>query len=167
MSSPNLCFVGLSRYFTEKVSMQLSEILALFYASVDKLIEFELLDSRKFEDVCGKDFLEATEKKILKRVANYENTVISIDCSRLNSEANLKSIKNNCVVLFLDMDFELYNQILAEELKLSQDVIFINKTLFDDRRRLCLDNADIVIKCDSNNADFEAKKIGHQLENLY
>ena len=166
METPNFCFVSLSRYFTEKVCEKLSKSLELFYANADVLIDFELMDTKKFEDLCGKDTLESIEKKILGRACKYENTLISLDSKRLVNEENLSIIKKNCIVFYLELSLDRYKLALSEELGLSEDLITIPQDLFDNRNARAKEVSDIVIDCKDIEIDALVKKITDNLKDM-
>lgn len=166
MDTPNFCFVSLSRYFTEKVCEKLANSLELFYANADMLIDFELMDTKKFEDICGKDTLDNIEKKILNRACKYENTLLSLDSKRIVNEDNLRIVKKNCIVFYLELPLDRYREQLSEELGLSNDLITIPNNLYSDRNEKAKNVADIVIECKNISIDVLVKKIAENLKGM-
>ena len=48
MPKSNICVIGLSKLFADEVCKQLSVRLDMFYANVQDILEYELVDSIRF-----------------------------------------------------------------------------------------------------------------------
>ena len=108
MPKANICLIGLSNQFVDQFGLGLSKKLDMFYANVQKIIEFELLDMHKMEEVCGKDYLEKKETSIIKRICTYENTILNVEYQLLNSDINFEILKNACIIVYLKIDKNRY-----------------------------------------------------------
>ena len=146
MSKSNICIVGLSKQFIDEVCRQLSNKLDMFYANVQEIIEFELMDLAKVEEICGVEYLLKEEKSIIRRVCTYENTLINIEYSSLNNESTLDIVKHNCLLIYLRLDS---NRFIAEQNReaLSDNIKLINQDVFSDRDFICNKVADLTIDC--------------------
>lgn len=146
MSKANICLIGLSNQFVDKYSLELSKKLDMFYANVGQIIQFELFDMNKMEEICGKEYLDKKESSILKRVCTYENTIVNTEFYLLNSENNYKFVKENCLIIYLKIGLERYKNELEKE-NISSSAKELNLDLFKDRDFICTKKADIVVNC--------------------
>lgn len=143
MPKLNICVVGLARDFTDKVCADLASGLELYYANVEKILEFELFDQENMEKVCGKDYLLREEKSIIKRLCSYEDTLINLNYFNLNNEEILGIVKEHCLLIYLHMSEVRF----LEELEKSSANNVFDSALFCDRDKLCREEADIVVDC--------------------
>ncbi len=146
MPKANICLVGLSNQFVDKNALELSKKLDMFYANASEIIQFELFDISRMEEMCGKDYLERKETAILKRICTYENTIINIEYQLLNTETNYKFIKENCLIIYLKLSLNRYKKEILEE-RMSDSAKSLNIDLFKDRDFICSKKADIVVDC--------------------
>lgn len=146
MPKANICLVGLSNQFVDKNALELSKKLDMFYANASEIIQFELFDISRMEEMCGKDYLERKETAVLKRICTYENTIINIEYQLLNTETNYKFIKENCLIIYLKLSLSRFKKELLEE-HMSDSAKSLNIDLFKDRDFICSKKADIVVDC--------------------
>lgn len=146
MPKANICLVGLSNQFVDKNALELSKKLDMFYANASEIIQFELFDISRMEEMCGKDYLERKETAVLKRICTYENTIINIEYQLLNTETNYKFIKENCLIIYLKLSLNRYKKEVLEE-RMSDSAKSLNIDLFKDRDFICSKKADIVVDC--------------------
>ena len=152
MPKSNLCVIGLTKMFTDDVCKQLSIRVDMFYANIEHVLEYELIDAMKVETVCGKEYLLKEEMSIIKRICTYEDTIINMDFANLNNETNLKNIKDNCLVLYLRLSHDKYGIELSKENQ-SFTSHQLNMDLYEDRDIICSKVCDVVVDCDNNNID--------------
>lgn len=141
MPKLNVCVVGLAKDLTDNVCIELANEMGLYYANVEKILEFELFDQENIEKLCGKDYLLKEEKLIIQRLCTYEETLINLNYFNLNNDDILNTIKKHCLLIYLHMSEDRFN--LEIEKKSENNVI--NRTLFLDRDKICRDLADIVV----------------------
>lgn len=146
MPKANICLVGLSNQFVDKNALELSKKLDMFYANASEIIQFELFDISRMEEMCGKDYLERKETAVLKRICTYENTIINIEYQLLNTETNYKFIKESCLIIYLKLSLNRYKKEILEE-RMSDSAKSLNIDLFKDRDFICSKKADIVVDC--------------------
>lgn len=144
MAKTNLCIVALSKQFADNVCKQLSSKLDMFYADIEEIFAYDLIDIGKVEKVCGIDYLEKEKKSIIKRVCGYENTLVNIDYILLNNEEILNIIKSTCVIVYLQMNSENYN-VQQQNENLSNNMISINNDVFNERDILLCTESDIIV----------------------
>jgi shikimate kinase len=118
----------------------------LFYANIEEIFAYDLMDVGKIEEVCGIDYLNKEEKSIVKRVCGYENTLINIDYALLNNDEILEIVKKQCLIVYLGLNQNRFEQEQKNEL-ISANLMSINKEVFSDRDFLCRNISDITIDC--------------------
>lgn len=147
MSKANICIIGLSKTFTDKVCKQLSMRMEMYYANVQDILEFELMDLERVEKVCGPEYVLKEERSIIKRVCSYDNTIINVDYSSLNNDVNLEVITENCLLIYVRLDEMRFLQELETE-GLTINVMQLKKDLYQDRDFICQKFSDITVDCD-------------------
>ena len=138
----NICIIGLIPEFTSQVSMALAEKLEMFYANVDDLIEFELMDKRKFEEVCGTEYLIQEEKSIVRKICSYENTLLTLKYSVLNNEENIRNIRDNCLLIYIRFDKKNYDLVVKRE-----NSEILDEEVYNDRDFICKNISEFTISC--------------------
>ena len=158
MDKANLFVLGLSKLFTDEVCRELSESLEMFYANVQEILEFELMDLMEVESICGVDYLLKQELSIVRRISSYDNTIINGKLSALNHDKTYESVKQNCLIIYLQQDqAALQNAYEKEELSESQSNI--NNDLFEDRDKLACAFSDVVVNVANLNVADATKKV--------
>ena len=146
MAKVNICVIGLSKQFTDDVCKQLSIKMDMFYANVQEILEFELMDIERVEQVCGVDYVQKEERSIIRRLCTYDNTLINLDYSCLNNESNLEVVRDNCLIIYIKLDEKRFIKEQDKE-NITNNVKEINRDLFHDRDFLCSNFADISVDC--------------------
>ena len=106
------------------------------------------------------------EKKKIKTVSSFENTIITTNFNSLNNNANVKTIKATSIIIFL-------NQSQSECMKdfskqgLSKDELKIEKSVFEDRVDFCKKICDIEINTKKYKFEKILSLIMQELENYY
>lgn len=143
----NICIVGLSNDFTKTIAKQLADRLDFFYADVNDLLKYDLIDIADAERKSSKAYILKLESSKVKTVASYENTVFTVDYSSLVNGNNYEHILNQTVIVFL----KLSKQKLTERLDM-QHATPAEKTLelsvFEDRNALIskICNATVLVR---------------------
>lgn len=146
MSKSSICLIGLSSHFVDKYALELSKKLDMYYANASEIIQFELFDKNRMEEVCGKEYLEKKESSILRRICTYENTVINVEYQLLNNDVNYKFAKENCLIIYLKVNLDRYKKEILDD-NLSDSAKMLNLELFKDRDFICEKKADVVVDC--------------------
>lgn len=150
----NLCIIGLARDLLKDVAYQLSLKLDMFYADVNDLLQFELVNIDDVIDKCGAPYVAKLEGKKVKTVATFDNTVYTMEFATLNANMEEKAIKENAILIFLDVP-----KIHCKEKK-SSSLHKINNLMLKDRKRICEECCDIKVSC-------RKLEIDHILHNIY
>ena len=139
----NIAIIGLVGNFKKNVAKALADKLELFFADVNDIMEFNLINANMIEHV-GQDYFDKNETKTVKLLASYENTIITLNFSTLNKSNNHKLLSENCIMIYLRLsfnDFQLLNKIENYGALNS-----INKKMYKDRDALLTKMSDIVIE---------------------
>lgn len=164
MSKGNICIIGLSKQFTDYVGRQLSMRMDMFYANIQEILEFELMNINEVEEVCGLDYLQREESSIIGRVCSYDNTLVCMEYSYLNDDNILNIVKENCLIIYLHLDEKRYLKELANE-NMSESEKKLNVDIMQDRDFLCKGLSDITIECGNlQNNDLIDNVIEHILK---
>lgn len=165
MPKLNICIVGLAKDLTDEVCSKLSTELELYYANVQKILEFELFDYENIEKICGSEYLAREEKSVVRRLCTYEDTLINLNYFILNDDDVLKFIKDHCLLIYLHMT---YNRFVEENKYSANDNRkTLENLLFEDRDKICSMEADIVVDCKEDNVDEIYKKVSSHIINYY
>ena len=148
MPKANICLIGLSNQFIDKYALELSKKLDMFYANAEKIIQFELFDMNRMEEICGKEYLEKKESSVLKHICTYENTLINVDYKLLNNDTNYKNIKESCLIIYLRINLDRYIKEIEKD-NYSDSAKNLNIDLFKDRDFICCKKADMVVQCEN------------------
>jgi shikimate kinase len=148
MSKKNLCVIGLSKQFTDNICKQLASKLDMFYANIEEIFAYDLMDVGKIEEVCGIDYLKKEKKSIIKRVCSYENTLINIDYAMLNDDETYEIVNENCLLIYLAID-ELRFVCEQKNEMVSSNLTSINQEVFGDRDFVCKNMSDLVLECEN------------------
>lgn len=158
MDKANLFVLGLSKLFTDKVCRELAESLEMFYANVQEILEFELMDLMEVESVCGVDYLLKQELSIVRRVSTYDNTIVNGQLSALNHDKTYESVKQNCLIIYLQQDKDsIMND--CEKEGLSESHLSINDDLFEDRDSLASAFSDVIVNVANLDISHATKKV--------
>ncbi len=166
MPKSNLCIIGLSKQFVDDICKQLSDRLEMYYANVEQIMEFELMDLHKVEEICGKEYLLKEEISIIKRVSSYENTLLNVEYSHLNNESSLLAIRENCLLIYLRLTSARFDKEQSRE-NVSENVRKINKDVMEDRDFICKNISDVTINCGNHSDSDLIDKIIEQIVEYY
>ena len=96
---PNLVVVGVEYEFNKKLCIYLADKLDMFFVDVKELIEYDLVNSKEALLRCGKEYIEKEERKTVRNVSEYENTVVNIPYDLFVN--NRDFFKNNNINIFI------------------------------------------------------------------
>lgn len=166
MAKTNLCIIGLTKLFTDEICRQLSSALEMFYANIDELLEYELQDKNKIEEVCGREYLVKEELSVVKRACSFDNTVINIDYANLNNETALKYVKESCLIIYLRLNKDNFKKEISRDGQ-SFNQMIISNDLFEDRDLICSKITDIVVDIADININSALNNINEKILEYY
>lgn len=157
----NIFLLGLSPAITKSIAYALSIDLDMFYADVNELLKFDLIDIARAVDQCGVEYVEKLEAKQVKNVASYDNTVFTMNFATFNANKHAPWIKDNSIVVFLDLPKRFC-------VASGQDAIHkIDQLLYKDRQIICKEYADIYVKSVDDDQQRILKDICQKIQEAY
>ncbi len=162
----NICIFGLVKDYTCKVAKKVADKFEMFFADIDALIEFDLINTNMVVDICGKEYLEKQERKKIKQVATFENTLLSLRFALLNDESNMNVLKEHCLMIYLKLDLETYEKKISRSKKDKLNKI-INLSVFDERNELLEEKADLIIDCSGLDLNKSANLVKEKILGYY
>ena len=136
----------------------------MYYANVQKILDYEL-NTEDMEKICGKDYLMRKQKSVIKRICEYEDSIINIDYSLLNNPDIYSIIKNSALIIYVHIDKDKYICEIDKE-KITNNLKMISTDLYEDRSAILKSIADININyIDDENQLYE--QIAIELMNYF
>ncbi len=149
----NICIIGLARDLTKQVAYQMSLQLDMFYADVNDLLQFELTNIDDVIAKCGTRYMEELERKKVRNVATFDNTVFTMSFATYQANAMDEKLRNHAITIFLDVPQQYY------KIQENSSLYAINKLLNKDRRIICEKNCDITVRCRKIELDHIVKQL--------
>ena len=162
----NICVYGLTEDYVKKIAKRVSNKFEMFFADVDALIEFDLINTQMVEEVCGKEYLEKLERKKVKNTATFENTLLSLKFSLINDEMNRKVLDENCLMVYIKLNEESFEKKLSKSSKEKLNRI-LSMAVFKERDKLLESYADIVVDCSDLNVYSATVKVQDKIFDYY
>ena len=142
----NICVLSIDKRFSRIIGKHLSDNLDMFFADVNALIQFDIISIEEVESACGINYLKKLEESKVKHVLSYENTLITLNSDMLNNPKIYEYIKNNSIVIFLDMDKKSFVAKLNNQ-QLDKNDKQLQIDMFEDRTKIVEEMSDIVVDC--------------------
>lgn len=163
----NICLVGMMGAGKTTVGEALADRLGMLFIDTDALLEYDYDKIPNLFEKHGEPYFRYLETKEIKRVCGFENTVISSGGGAVLKQENIDYMKEGCVVIFLDLSasgiVERLRGKVGDRPLLKDFSIHRVKQLLNDRYKLYLKAADIVIKCDGLELNGILDKIEEEL----
>lgn len=144
--------------FNRNVASLLCEKLAMYLLDMSKLMEFELADKDEIIAKCGVEYFEKIENKLMKSVANYENTIVVINYDMLTYKNNYKN--------FHDYAHTFYLRFEKDKIKNNKNVNIINKIAFEQRDNALKNICQHVLTLKTLNPEQASGRIIEQLKGV-
>lgn len=165
MVKQNLCVYGLLNSLIIDVGKNVADDLGMFFADIGALIEFDLVDKMRAEQLCGKDYIKKIENKTIKNVSTFDNTLFVCDYSLLNDEKNLDCVKKNSYCVYVRIPRQNLEKAYSL-LGLKSADIQLKLNMMSIRDRLCKKYADLVVECKTIDKDKIVENIKNKLMEL-
>ncbi len=133
----------MSTKFRQNVAKSLADELEMFYADVNDIMEYNLINSEMLEKA-GQDYYDENERKTLKTIASYENTILTLNYSTLNKNDNFELLRKNTLIIFIELEYSCFASVNHEEN--AMPLAKLNEIAFEDRTKNLSSIADIVVK---------------------
>lgn len=146
----NLCVVGLAPEFTINISKMLAYKLDMFYASVNEMLEFDLINVMEAKQIVGSDYIETLENDKLKTLFSFDNAIITMDMGMFLRGDNAKVVNEAAYIIFLDIPYNLLMKLYKKEENKPED--FDSQMLvYNERGEFCRNICDFQIEIDCLN----------------
>ncbi len=145
----NIALICLLNNYNKEVANILSEKLEMFFVNIDEMVEFELGDADRILETLGDkeglEYIKKCEDKIVANVANFDNTIISLNPTTMFSNQNFEKISETSYVIYL----QIAPKYFEARAKYSADVLDkeLNEVNFTDRDKLYVEKSDMVLNC--------------------
>jgi len=157
----DIAFICLLPNYSKNVSKLLGEKLDMFFVNVEEMLEFDLGDVEHILSVLGskdgKKYMRETETKVIKNIASFDNTIISINPMTMFSNRNFDRISKTSYIIYLQISPKFFKT----RAELSGDDIDekILNIAFTERDKIYVDSSDIVVNCSTLKEKKAVKKL--------
>lgn len=147
-SKNNFIVVGLVNEYVHSFASLLAEKLDYYFLEIEKLINYNIANKLEMEKVCGREYLDKEEAKIISSLSDYERTV-----AILNESTFVKHRKKlkNFTVIYLQFD---YKTVVKCEKKYTPN-FKLKEIVFAEMDNFLKKYCDFVINCDILNLECE------------
>lgn len=162
----SICIFGLAGGFSKNVAQRLAGKLQMNFACVEDLIEFDIISSNEVKKLCGADYLKKLERKKVKEVTTYDNTLIYLRFPLLNDEVNMKQLSENCVLVYLALSKDSFEKKIRRD-KLGKLERILSLGVFKERSELLKKYADIVVDCTNTLPEKSSTRVKNAIFKYY
>ena len=140
----NICFVSLNNTFTKSVANSFASYTDMYFADIEELMQFDLIDVANAMDICGIEYIKKIEHGKIKNVCTYDNTCVSVNYEMLNDEINCNALKEHCTTIMIDFSLDTFKCMQPKQYdKINKNNIDLD--LFHSRQKILKSNVDIVV----------------------
>lgn len=162
----NILIVGFLKDFNNSVCLKLSKDLNMFYANVADMVSYELTNADEMITVCGLDYYQEQENKVLRRISTFENTIFCFDYNYFSNFCE-QYFANTCHIIYL----KVCEQKLDKAIKKNNDYetwpSAIDIIDFKDRNKKLEKTCDFTVESDKLSVASYSKKVKDYLKSLY
>lgn len=162
----NILVVGFLGELNDRVCKKLSDDLGMFYANVADMVAYELTNADEMITVCGLDYYQQQEEKVLKRLSSFDDTIFCFEYSYFVNFAK-KYFSQTCHIIYLKVS----EKKLELQIRKNNDIETWSSAIdvidFDQRNQYLQNLSDVVIECDRLCFQSYCKKIKEYLKSLY
>lgn len=162
----NICVLSIDKRYSRIIGKHLSDSLDMFFADINALIQFDIIDLEEAESVCGLNYIKKLEESKVKNVLSYDNTLLTLNSDMLNTQKICDMIKDKALVIFLDMDKKSFVAKLNNQ-KLDKIDRKIQIDMFEERTKITKELGDIVIDCSGKTTKTILSLISKKLFEFY
>ena len=166
----NIFLIGFIKEDLSVVGQALCEKLDFFYLNAEEMIKYSLGEKDKIKEICGIDYLNQEERKVVYSLNGFERTVASMAYETFVN--NLEAISSSNIIIYL-------RQTKGKFLKRVESLIkteipnenlnnyLINEIVFEQRDKFLKKNCNLTIKYDISKLSELISEIEKQLENIW
>ena len=143
--------VSLCDSYTKQLGKLLSQNLDMMFCDTKDLIEYELIDRNAIQALCSKEYLEASERKVIDHIASFVNVVVAISYDYLIH--NVDILKENSLIVYVKLSKKY----------VKENANVINFISYDDRTKTLEGLADLTLMLKKQDLDFVCQKLIEKL----
>ncbi len=157
----NFIFVCMLPNYMNEVASIVASKMDMFTISVDELLQQDLGDEVNLHSILkskdGQVLLENAEKRVAKKVSNFENSIVCLDMNAMLDAQNRETILRAGCVVYL----QIAPIFFEKRCKFSGD--YVDKDLttvtFAEKDKYWVDKSELVLNCSRFNETKAAKKL--------
>jgi len=96
-----IVIVSLCENYTKSFGKKCSQNLDMLFCDTNEMIEYELIDKKAVEEFCTIEYLQKSEKLVLKHIASFVNVVVAINYDYIIHNYNI--FKQESIIVFLNL----------------------------------------------------------------
>ena len=146
-----IVIVSLCDSYTKQLGKLLSQNLDMMFCDTKDLIEYELIDRNAIQALCSKEYLEASERKVIDHIASFVNVVVAISYDYLVH--NIDILKENSLIVYVKLSKNY----------VKENANVINFISYDDRTKTLEGLADLTLTLKKQDLDFVCQKLIEKL----
>ena len=158
----NILIVGLIDEFNKNIAYEISNRLGVYFLDIKDLIEYEIADRQNMIDLCGVEYLEKQEYKIIKGVTGFENTIITISNEIFTKWDAYNIFNDSCIILYLRLEENEINEYFIT----AENKFNLNRIVFKDRDDYLASHSTITINARIDSPEKAVKDIIKQIERI-
>lgn len=159
----NIVVVGLLGELNDQVCRKLSDDLKMFYANISDMLAYELSCADEMISVCGIEYFQEQEDKVLKRLSTFENTIFCFDYLCFSNYAK-KYFSKTCHIIYLKASEKQIELQIKQNNDYETWSSAIDLIDFEERNKNLTKMSDVVIECNRINAQSYCKRIKEYLK---
>lgn len=162
----NIIIVGFLKELNDSVCLRLSKELNMFYANVAEMVSYELINADEMITVCGLDYFQEQENKVLRRISSFENTIFCFDYNYFSNYGK-KYFENSCHIIYLKVSEQKLDKIIKQNNDYKTWSSAIDVIDFADRNKSLENSCDATVESDRVSVLSYSKKVKEYLKSLY
>lgn len=162
----NIIIVGFLKELNDSVCLRLSKELNMFYANVAEMVSYELTNADEMITVCGLEYYQEQENKVLRRLASFENTIFCFDYNYFSNYGE-KYFSTSCHIIYLKVSEQKLDCIIKKNNDYETWSAAIDVIDFADRNKSLEKSSDVTVESERVSALSYSKKVKEYLKSLY
>jgi shikimate kinase len=157
----NFIFVCMLPNYMNEVASLVASKLDMFTVSVEELMQQDLGDETALEsllkDKDGKVKIEQSEKRVAKKITNFENSIVCLSLNSMMDEKNVEMILQAGCVVYLQISPMFFER----RCKFSGDFVEsdLNAITFSEQDKHWVEQSELVLNCSRYKQAKAAKKL--------
>lgn len=160
----NITIICLVNEYKKRVAKALADELDMFYADINEIMEYNLINDEMLEKA-GQQYFDENESKTVKTIASYENTILTVNFSTMNKGNNLDILKKDSLIIYVKLSFDKFCEL--DKYESLKSLVQINKIAFQDRDQYISNFANIKVEVKDLEISSVIKSIIEEINNYF